>query len=246
MIFSPRLNLFLKLLFSENNSTDYPLFLSFKALSNFFDENDLKKIKNDLETISDGRIKVSLRDDGFYLFYPFFDMVFLLLEKGYSYTEISYMLDWRDFERYVANIFRKMGFEIILNFHFSYNRVRREIDILAQIDNILLCIDAKHWKKGMSESKLKFLAAQQKERCIFLAEYIRKCENVGPILSFPLNHTHSIHIFPLIITLYRTKYCVIEKIPIISANLLKQFLTWFDVNKYSLWHISVMTDKSLK
>ncbi|MHA1470746.1 MAG: hypothetical protein ACTSSP_09330, partial [Candidatus Asgardarchaeia archaeon] len=127
--------LFFKLLFSESSSKDYPLFLSFEVLSKFFDEDDLKKIKNDIETISDGRIRASLRDDGFYLFYPFFDIVFLLLEKGYPYTELSYMLDWRDFERYVANIFMKIGFETVLNFHFSYNQVRREIDILAKIDN---------------------------------------------------------------------------------------------------------------
>ena len=195
MIFSPRLNLFFKLLFSESSSKDYPLFLSFEVLSKFFDEDDLKKIKNDIETISDGRIRASLRDDGFYLFYPFFDIVFLLLEKGYPYTELSYMLDWRDFERYVANIFMKIGFETVLNFHFSYNQVRREIDILAKIDNILLCIDAKHWKKGVLESKLKILATQQKDRCSLLAEYISKCrKNIDSIFSSNYVHLSLIHI----------------------------------------------------
>jgi hypothetical protein len=73
----------------------------------------------------------------------------------------KFQLDWRDFEKFVAEIFRDHSFHTKQNFRFK-TKSRYEIDVLAVGSRQVFCVDCKEWSKGRNK-KSGLLAAIEKQ-----------------------------------------------------------------------------------
>ena len=63
------------------------------------------------------------------------EMLEELLRSGFSDEEVSEVISWRDFERYVERYFNENGFKTVRNYRIP--KSRWEIDVLAYEDDIL-------------------------------------------------------------------------------------------------------------
>ncbi|MEM0288267.1 MAG: restriction endonuclease [Nitrososphaerota archaeon] len=84
--------------------------------------------------------------------------------KGLPIDISSLSLDFREFEMFVARVFSSVGYDVYTN--FILKKPRREIDLLAVIEDFAVAIDCKHWLR--SKSGLTKVARLQKERAIQL------------------------------------------------------------------------------
>ncbi|MEM5877638.1 MAG: restriction endonuclease [Candidatus Aenigmatarchaeota archaeon] len=82
------------------------------------------------------------------------------LKKGELIEEALSSHDWKDFERIVEEIFQFHGFAT----------KRYEIDIIAESDSVVFCVDCKRWGKGRYKHyALRKAAEKQMERASKIA-----------------------------------------------------------------------------
>ncbi|MCX8178265.1 MAG: restriction endonuclease [Candidatus Aenigmarchaeota archaeon] len=86
------------------------------------------------------------------------------LKKGELIEDVLASYDWKDFEMIVEEIFQFHGFATKRNFRFK-NEKRYEIDIIAESDSVVFCVDCKRWGRGRQKTyALKKAAEKQMER----------------------------------------------------------------------------------
>ena len=108
------------------------------------------------------------------------------LLKGEELEEILKSYDWKFFEDFVAEIFLANGFKVKKRFVFKTNK-KFEIDVFAEKDEIVFCVECKKWKRGRYKKyALKKAAKKLEEKCKELQIFLKNKE-----------------IFPLIVTLYQ-------------------------------------------
>lgn len=82
--------------------------------------------------------------------------------EGFILEDAASSMTWQGFEGMVSEILRMNGFTVEKNLRFMTGR-RYEIDIVAGKNNVLLCIDCKHWKGGRSKRHGYMKAAKDQE-----------------------------------------------------------------------------------
>ena len=102
--------------------------------------------------------------------------------EGEQIENIIQKIDWKEFEKLIAEILKKHDFNVYNNFRFKTNR-RFEIDVLAIRNKISLVIDCKQWGRGRhKKTGLKYSVEEQKER----AKQLKKFLNNNPIAQVKL------------------------------------------------------------
>jgi len=130
-----------------------------------------------------------------------------LVLTGKIVEDILQKVDWKEFEKIVADIFQINGFKVKRNVRIK-NKKRYEIDIIAYKDNISFCVDCKHWSSGRyKKSQIKVAAKKQKER----SKVIRSLMNGRKI-------------YPVIVTLFQEDLLKVEDVFIIPVWKLNTFL----------------------
>jgi len=87
-----------------------------------------------------------------------------LIRKGKSVEEILSLIDWKEFEEKVEEIFKLHNFKTIRNFRFKTSK-RFEVDIIAEKRELLFVVDCKQWRRGRYKaSALKKAAEKNLER----------------------------------------------------------------------------------
>jgi hypothetical protein len=129
-----------------------------------------------------------------------------LLEKGFSPSKIACALSWREFESLVSAALKGEGFSVKAPFYTK--GPRSQIDILAEKDYVILCIDCKHFMKQHSMLSMESIAWKQVER----AEILRKEVNPNK------------RIVPVIVTLREDYPKNVSGVPVVPVNLLQEFL----------------------
>jgi len=87
-----------------------------------------------------------------------------LIRKGKSVEEVLSLIDWKEFEEKVEEIFKLHNFKTIRNFRFKTSK-RFEIDIVAEKRELLFVVDCKQWRRGRYKaSALKKAAKKNLER----------------------------------------------------------------------------------
>ena len=95
---------------------------------------------------------------------------------GASPESVSRFLDWREFERFCADLLLAKGFTVTEN--ITLTRPRMQIDILARSPSFALVIDCKHWARGKGRSALLSAAEAQ----VLRAKRLRRTmENLEPL-----------------------------------------------------------------
>jgi len=128
--------------------------------------------------------------------------------SGKDIEDVLKKIDWKDFEKTVAEIFYRHGFKVKQSFRFKTNR-KYEIDVLAFRNKLALCVDCKQWSRGREKrSALIKSIKEQKTR----AEELKK------FLSSNLDF------HPLIITLFEEDILKEEETYVVPVWKLNSFL----------------------
>ncbi|MGC9058804.1 MAG: restriction endonuclease [Candidatus Aenigmatarchaeota archaeon] len=105
-----------------------------------------------------------------------------LIKSGKTLEEILKLIDWKEFEEKVEEIFKIHGFKTIRNFRFKTKK-RYEIDLVAEKDYVIFAVDCKKWSRGRYKiSELKKFAVKQKERALELKNFFKTEKDVIPLI----------------------------------------------------------------
>ncbi len=106
-----------------------------------------------------------------------------LCEAGMRPEEVSKHLDWREFEKFCALIFREWGFTVKENVHLT--KPKAQIDLIAYGDSEILSVDCKHWKRAHSAAALDKIANNQLRRSALLRSKVNDQRRIcSLIVSF--------------------------------------------------------------
>jgi len=95
------------------------------------------------------------------------------IRQGEDIEEIVEEIDWKEFEKLIAEILKKHDFNIHNNFRFKTNR-RFEIDVFAIRNKNSLIIDCKQWgRRRYKKTGLKYSVKEQKERVKQLKKFLK-------------------------------------------------------------------------
>ncbi len=131
----------------------------------------------------------------------------LAIRMGAPIDEVSFLLDWKDFESLVSEILESREFDTIRNVILT--KPRMEIDVVGIKNGVVILIDCKHWKR-LSYSSLETAVNKQIERT---KRYVAK-EKIHAAI-------------PAIVTLYQEEVKFINKVPIIPIFQLDSFCEEF-------------------
>ena len=131
----------------------------------------------------------------------------LAIRMGAPIDEVSFLLDWKDFESLVSEILESREFDTIRNVILT--KPRMEIDVVGIKNGVAILIDCKHWKR-LSYSSLETAVNKQIERT---KRYVTK-EKIHDAV-------------PAIVTLYQEEVKFINKVPIVPIFQLDSFCEEF-------------------
>ncbi len=115
---------------------------------------------------------------------------------------VANSLGWRDFELFVTEAFESFGYTVTHDLRFKLHGQRKQVDVVAVNNNLVVAVDCKHWSKGGS---LVAVVRAQRERSTLLATHL----GVKQVL-------------PVVVTLARSE--VLNGVPVVAARALRDFI----------------------
>jgi hypothetical protein len=98
------------------------------------------------------------------------------VESGFSLEDVFKSVNWRGFERIIAEVFKAKGFRVLEHFRVRFKNVAREIDVLVETHTMLLSIDCKQWIRR--NYNIRLACRLQLKRSRLLYEYLREKESI--------------------------------------------------------------------
>ncbi|PSN87541.1 hypothetical protein B9Q03_10405 [Candidatus Marsarchaeota G2 archaeon OSP_D] len=128
------------------------------------------------------------------------------VRMGCNVDEVTRLLEWREFEMFVSNVFESFGYDVKHDYRFKHRGVRRQVDVLAIQGRRAFSVDCKHWSKTHS---LGVYIQKQVERSVLLGEFLSDKE-----------------VYPLMVTLGSNGF--VDGVPIVASYALRDFLLNLD------------------
>lgn len=141
-----------------------------------------------------------------------------LIHSGRDPGKVSRFLEWQEFENFAVGILEENGFHATRHLVFKSKIGRREVDILAWNDTLLLAVDCKHWLRGLGPARMKEAAHAQVERTVALAE------RPEPLIRLGVTHPEGRRIIPVLFSLGEPRQSVAEGVPVVTVSKLVSFL----------------------
>lgn len=121
------------------------------------------------------------------------EMALALSKSGCEPYRVASALSWKDFESFISKALEDMGFKVMKCFYTS--EPRTQIDILAEKDYVILCIDCKHFSKQYSLSYMARIAKKQIHRANLLRMEVNPRARIVPTIvtlreDYPRNICH--------------------------------------------------------
>jgi Holliday junction resolvase-like predicted endonuclease len=139
---------------------------------------------------------------------------------GADVERISDFLRWQEFEDLAAIALERNGYIATKNVRFKHAGRKREIDLVGCKKPLVICIDCKHWRRGMSPSALTKIAEAQVERTWALAESL---PNVR--LEIECAKWDKTKLVPAVLVLMPSSFKFYDKVPIVPVLQLQDFLS---------------------
>lgn len=139
---------------------------------------------------------------------------------GADVERISGFLRWQEFEEIAAIALERNGYVVAKNVRFKHAGRKWEIDIVGCQKPLVLCIDCKHWRHGISPSALKRIAESQVERTRALAESL---PNIS--LEIECAKWDKAELVPAILVLMPGSFKFYDRVPIVPVLQLQDFLS---------------------
>lgn len=165
------------------------------------------------------------------------------IHSGIGIQDIIETLHWREFEAFCLMVFDYNDFQTIQNFHFSHNKKRFEIDVVAIKEPLVFAIDAKKWKTG-SGGALKTMVQNQSIRVKSLASALR---TIKIRQKLPIKQWKQVLLIPMLVTSKTYEIQIFQKIPVLPFFKLNQFINEYHRYAESIQHFQVksMVQKTL-
>jgi Holliday junction resolvase-like predicted endonuclease len=138
---------------------------------------------------------------------------------GADIERVSTFLRWQEFEEIAAIVLERNGYVIAKNMRFKYAGHRWEIDVVGCRKPLVLCLDCKHWQRGVKPSALRKIVEAQTERAYALAAILP-----SPKLKVKCVDWTKAKFIPVILSLIPSKSKFYDTVPLVPILQLQNFL----------------------
>lgn len=153
------------------------------------------------------------------------------VELGADVERVSSALEWQEFENMAAVALERNGYDVQRNLRFKHAGRKWEVDVVGCKKPVVMSIDCKHWRHGMSQSVLKKIAEEQRERTKALADSLP-----NPAVKIKFASWEMVTLIPAVLSLTvgRSKLC--DGVPVVPVLQLQDFVSQVPVYVNSLEH----------
>ena len=144
------------------------------------------------------------------------------LAQGADPEKVCRLLSWQEFEEISVNALEANGFSAVKHFVLKAENRRREIDVIGVGRMLVICLDCKHWTKGVRGAVGEGVASRQIERVQSLAADERSKSRLG------ISSKATVYFVPAIVSLLDSGQKFILEVPIVPVLKLNSFLSSID------------------
>jgi Holliday junction resolvase-like predicted endonuclease len=168
-------------------------------------QNDgLFHLKDDaVETDSEGRLRLAVK----------------AVSLGADIEQVSAFFSWQEFEDMAALALERNGYVVAKNLRFKHAGRRWEIDVVGCRKPLVLCMDCKHWQRGVKPSALAKIVDAQVERTHALADALPSVEVRVECVKW-----NKAEFVPVILSLFPSRLKFYDNVPVVPVLQLQDFL----------------------
>jgi len=151
---------------------------------------------------------------------------------GADVEHISSFLSWQEFEAIAAIALERNGYVAAKNVRFKHAGRKWEIDIVGCRKPLVLCVDCKHWQRGLKLSVLRKIVEAQVERTRALLDILPSAA-----LKVECAKWKKVKFVPVILSLIPCSFKFYDSVPVVPVLKLQDFLTQLPAQVESLKYI---------
>ena len=152
------------------------------------------------------------------------------VQLGADLECVCSFLGWREFERVAVMAFERNGYEVVENLRFKHAGRKWEIDVVGLKKPLVVCLDCKHWRRGLYPSALKKIVERQVERTFAFAESMNAFERFG------FAAWGRVKFVPAVLSLIPSRFKFYSGVPVVPIFQLQDFLSQLPAHVDSLKH----------
>jgi Holliday junction resolvase-like predicted endonuclease len=138
---------------------------------------------------------------------------------GADIERVSAFFSWQEFEEIAALALERNGYIAIKNVRFKHGDRRWEIDVVGCRKPVVLCVDCKHWRRGLTPSALRRIVEAQVERTHALADTLPTTA-----LKIECAKWKKAKFVPMILSLIPSSLKFYDNVPVVPVLQLQDFL----------------------
>jgi Holliday junction resolvase-like predicted endonuclease len=150
---------------------------------------------------------------------------------GADIENVSGFLHWQEFEGMAALALERSGYVVAKNVRFKHAGRRWEIDVVGCRKPLVLCVDCKHWQRGLKPSALRRIVEAQVERTHALASMLPNA-----LLKIECTKWSKAKFVPVILSLIPCSFKFYDDVPVVPVLQLQDFLVQLPAYVASLKH----------
>jgi len=155
------------------------------------------------------------------------------INLGADLERVGSFLKWQEFENMAAIALTRNNCIIEKNLRFKHAGRKWEIDIVGCKKPVAVCIDCKHWHRGMQPSTLKKIVEDQVERTFALAKSLPSLSSRVECASWD-----EAKLVPAVLSLVVGRFKYYDNVPIVPILQLQDFLSQLPAYADSLKHFT--------
>jgi len=155
------------------------------------------------------------------------------LDEGADFEKVCRLLSWQEFEVITGKSLEANGFSTIKHFAFKSNDHRREVDVVGVRHMLVICLDCKHWMRGLRGAIAEEIVARQVKRVQSLASDEQARARLG------ISTRNTVYFIPVVVSLVDAGPRFIGGVPIVPALKLNSFLGSIDPFVEGLFTVKV-------
>jgi Holliday junction resolvase-like predicted endonuclease len=152
---------------------------------------------------------------------------------GADIEHVSGFLRWQEFEGMAALALERNGYVVARNMRFKHAERRWEIDVVGCRKPLVLCVDCKHWQRGLKPSTLRRIIDAQVERTHALADTLPAAS-----LKIECAKWSKSKFVPVILSLIPSSFKFYDNVPVVPVLQLQDFLIQLPAQVESLTYFT--------
>jgi len=131
---------------------------------------------------------------------------------GADIEHVSGFLRWQEFEDMAAMALERNGYVVAKNVRFKHDGRRWEIDVVGCRKPLVLCVDCKHWQRGLKPSALRRIVEAQVERSQAFADTLPNAS-----LKIECTKWSKSKFVPVILSLIPSSFKFYDNVPVVPV-----------------------------